>query len=235
MSGAKQNIAAVLFDMDGVLIDSNSVIERAWSEAAQMYGRTISTADIVNHIHGQPGPHTLRALFSDLSLSDREKVQQYIIDAENNAEYQPIAGISALIAALAQAGITIGIVTSGWRYKINRVIDLLDAHGAISVIVERDDVERGKPWPDPYLLAIQRLKIPAETALVFEDSASGVTSAVRAGTFCVGIGGKSLLSYGAKYAIADFSDVHFFPSDEGRPVLEMFPGNCVQFDCIASR
>lgn len=62
-------IAAVLFDMDGVLIDSNSVIERAWCEAAEMFGKVITEEDIVKHIHGQPGPHTIRALFNDLSLT----------------------------------------------------------------------------------------------------------------------------------------------------------------------
>lgn len=215
MSDKKKKIAAVLFDMDGVLIDSNSVIERAWREAAQMYGRTLSDADIVNHIHGQPGPHTIQSLFSDLPLSDREKVQQYIINAENTADYQPIPGVKTLIAALANAGITLGIVTSGWRYKIDRVIALLDAHDAVSVIVERDDVKRGKPWPDPYLLAVERLNISASRALVFEDSTSGVTSATRAGTFCVGIGGENLLSHGAKLAIADFCGVRLLTTESG--------------------
>lgn len=73
MYNLKNKISAVLFDMDGVLIDSNAVIEGAWREAAEMYGKTISEEDIVRHIHGQPGPHTIQALFSDLSLNDRKK------------------------------------------------------------------------------------------------------------------------------------------------------------------
>ena len=68
MHSSANRIAAVLFDMDGVLIDSNAVIERGWAEGAQMFGKTLTEEDIVRHIHGQPGPHTIRALFSDLSL-----------------------------------------------------------------------------------------------------------------------------------------------------------------------
>lgn len=134
---------------------------------------------------------------------------------------------------LSETGITIGIVTSGWRYKIDRIIALLDARGAISVIVERDDVKRGKPWPDPYLLAIERLNIPADSALVFEDSTSGVTSAVRAGAFCVGIGGQSLLAYGAKCTIADFSHVRLSSSDEGKRVLTLCSGHSVQLESLS--
>lgn len=73
MHNITNRAAAVLFDMDGVLIDSNEVIERAWREAADMYGKTISEDEIIKHIHGQPGPHTIRALFSDLPLVDQQK------------------------------------------------------------------------------------------------------------------------------------------------------------------
>lgn len=67
------HFSAVLFDMDGVLIDSNSVIERGWREAAETFGKTISQDDIIKHIHGQPGPHTIRALLVTCLLKRREK------------------------------------------------------------------------------------------------------------------------------------------------------------------
>jgi len=210
---------AVLFDMDGVLIDSNAVIERGWREAANMYDRQISDEEIVKHIHGQPGPHTIRALFGDLPLADRHKVQQHIIHVENTANYDAIPGVAECIAALKDAGITIGIVTSGWREKIDRVIALLNAQSCISVIVERDDVARGKPYPEPYLLAAERLGISACQTVVFEDSTSGVTSAVAAGAYCVGIGGDALLSCGAKIAIPDFLGVRVVSAEGGSPLL----------------
>ncbi|WP_442900015.1 HAD family hydrolase [Gilliamella apicola] len=71
----------------------------------------------------------------------------------------------------------------------------------ISVIVERDDVTKGKTYPDPYLLAIKRLNIPVNHTIVFEDSSSDVKSAVAARTYCVGIGDENLLSVGAQFTI----------------------------------
>ncbi|TCL05150.1 HAD family hydrolase [Sodalis ligni] len=219
-----EKIAAVLFDMDGVLIDSRAVIEQGWREAAQMYGRRITPEDIVKHIHGQPGPHTIRALFQDLPLSDQAKVQAHIIHVENTADCEPIPGVAQLIASLGSAGIPVGIVTSGWRLKIDRVIALLQAEPYISVIVERDDVARGKPHPDPYLLAAERLGIPASRTVVFEDAKSGVTSAVAAGAYCVGIGDEDLIPLGAKVVVPDFRGMKVIVNDATGAILSFCPG-----------
>ncbi|MEZ2576901.1 HAD family hydrolase [Buttiauxella ferragutiae] len=219
-----EKVGAVLFDMDGVLIDSKAVIEQGWREAAQMYGRQITKAEIIKHIHGQPGPHTIRALFHDLPLSDQQKIQAHIIHVENTADCEPIPGVAELIASLSSAGITVGIVTSGWRYKIDRVIALLRAESCISVIVERDDVARGKPFPDPYLLAAERLGISPSKTVVFEDSKSGVTSAVAAGAYCVGIGEEDLMPCGAKLIIPDFRDVKLMTYGSEGSFLSFCPG-----------
>lgn len=223
MSEYVDSVAAVLFDMDGVLIDSKSVIEQGWREAAQMYGRQITDDDVIKHIHGQPGPHTIRALFHDLPISAQEKIQAHIIHVENTVDCEAIPGVKRLIASLNTAGLTVGIVTSGWRYKIDRVIALLQAH--VSVIVERDDVERGKPYPDPYLLAAERLGIPSGKTIVFEDSRSGVTSAVAAGAYCVGIGEEDLMPCGAKLIIPDFQGVQLKSCGTDGSILSFKPGH----------
>lgn len=228
-------IAAVLFDMDGVLIDSNSVIERAWCEAAEMFGKIITEEDIVKHIHGQPGPHTIRALFNDLSLTDQKKVQSHIIHVENTASYNPIPGVAQLITSLNAFGISVGIVTSGWKEKIDRVTAMLHVQHCISVIVERDDVSRGKPFPDPYLLAAERLAIPTEKAIVFEDSRSGVTSATTAGTYCVGIGGDELVACGAKVAIPDFTGVKLVSQLNGKILLSLCPEHILTLEKLFNK
>ena len=86
-------------------------------------------------------------------------------------------------------------------------MELLNIQNCISVIVERNDVARGKPFPDPYLLGAKRLMLSLSETLVFEDSISGITSAVKAGAYCVAIGDTELIQYGAQTAIADFSKV----------------------------
>ena len=127
--------------------------------------------------------------------------------------------MAELILSLHKVGIRIGTVTSGWREKIDSVIKLLKVDGCISVIVERDDVTKGKPYPAPYLLAIKRLNIPANHTIVFEDSSSGVKSAVAAGTYCVGIGGENLLSVGAQFTITDFSAVKIVTHPNGQIMI----------------
>lgn len=144
-----------------------------------------------------------------------KKVQVYIIHAENTAEYEPILGVSQLILALSAAQIRVGIVTSGWHEKVNRIMDMLQITNCISVIIERDDVSRGKPFPDPYILAAKRLMLPPNKTLVFEDSISGVTSAVEASLYCVGIGNALLIKHGAKTTIANFSEVKVNKDDNG--------------------
>jgi HAD superfamily hydrolase (TIGR01509 family) len=234
MSDITTRVWAVLFDMDGVLIDSKVVIERAWREAAQFYDREITEEDLHKHIHGQPGPHTIRALFGDLPRSDQEKVQAHIIHVENTADYEAILGVARLIARLNTAGITIGLVTSGWQYKIDRVIELLQAQSCFSVIVQRDDVSRGKPHPDPYLLAAERLGISASETLVFEDSASGVTSAISAGAYCVGIGGEELIRSGAKITIPDFENVEVQTRDSKETILSCRPGHWIVVERLSA-
>lgn len=235
MSETAVRISAVLFDMDGVLVDSRAVIERAWREAAQLYGRQITEDDIHNHIHGQPGPHTIRTLFHDLPRSDQEKIQAHVIHIENTADYEPIPGVERTIARLAAAGITIGVVTSGWQYKIDRVLELLHTQSLFSVIVQRDDVVRGKPYPDPYLLAAERLGIPASRTMVFEDAISGVTSAVTAGAYCVGIGGEELMRSGAKIVIPDFEGVEVQPGGPGVSTLSCKPGHELFIEQLPAR
>jgi HAD superfamily hydrolase (TIGR01509 family) len=235
MSETTATVSAVLFDMDGVLVDSKAVIERAWREAAQLCERRITEDDIHNHIHGQPGPHTIRALFSDLPLSDQQKIQAHVIHVENTADYEPIPGVARLVARLSAAGITVGIVTSGWKYKIDRVIELLQAQSCFSVIVQRDDVSRGKPYPDPYLVAAERLGIPASRTVVFEDASSGVTSAVTAGAYCVGIGGEDLLRSGAQIAIPDFENVELHMLASGGSILSCRPGHRLFVERLPAR
>lgn len=232
MNKHAEQFSAVLFDMDGVLIDSRTVIENAWREAALMYKRHLTDEDIQKHIHGHPGPYTIRTLFGDLPVSDQQIVQSHIIHVENTTDCELIPGVARLIESLGKAGIYVGIVTSGWRQKINRVIELLHAEPYISVIVERDDVTRGKPHPEPYILATQRLGIPASQAVVFEDAKSGVISAVTAGSYCIGVGDEDLMPLGAKTIIPDFQNVNLSRNSTDSFMLKLCPEHFILLNKI---
>lgn len=114
-------------------------------------------------------------------------------------------------------------------------MEMLQITPCISVIVERDDVVRGKPYPDPYLLAAERLHLAPSRTLVFEDSRSGVTSAVTAGAMCVGIGTDSLKECGAALAITDFRNVKIIPQTDEKVVIVFTPEYQIEMETQNTR
>jgi HAD superfamily hydrolase (TIGR01509 family) len=211
---------AILFDMDGVIINSRSVIESAWQEVSQRHsGRTLTDADLHEHVHGRQGSHTVITLFPDHSAQQRKEIWTQVNLIEETASYDAIPGVDALIHSLTTNQIATGLVTSSWTKKINHVIDLLQLQGTFETVINRDDVVRGKPHPDPYIAGCRRLGInPAET-LVFEDSSSGVQSAVAAGAICVGIGDTELVQAGAIDAVPDFRYLKLVTAKDGTLLL----------------
>lgn len=198
--------SAILFDMDGVIIDSRTVIENAWRTAALRYtGRVLDERDILEHVHGRAGSHTVSALFPEYDPDQRKKIWCEVDQIEEKASYQPISGVLDFIAALRGTAVTIGLVTSSWPAKIAHVLGLLDLQDVFQEVVSRDDITRGKPHPDPYLVGCRRIGAAPGETLVFEDSLSGVRSATGAGTVCVGIGDDTLVEAGAVDAVVDFT------------------------------
>lgn len=196
---------AVLFDMDGVIVDSRSAIEYAWGEVLTRYtGRVLDEKTIEEQVHGRTGSHTVAALFPDHTPDQHKEIWAAVDAIEETAPYSMIPGIREFLADLGRAGFTVGLVTSSWPAKIAHVVGLLALDSPFSIVVSRDDVSHGKPHPEPYLKGCEQLGVAPESTLVFEDSLSGVRSAVAAGTRCVGIGGDELVDAGALAAVPDF-------------------------------
>ncbi len=177
-----------MFDMDGVLIQSREVIERAWIRVARDYGLTLSAVDIDRHIHGRPGSHTLDVLFGSLPEGERRVVRQRVDSMEETADCDLTAGVEVLLDELKGAGVPAALVTSSWPARIAHVLRQHRLTWAFQTIVHRDDVTSGKPSGECYLLAASRLGVPSAWCIAFEDSESGVMAALRSGARCIGIG-----------------------------------------------
>ncbi|MFJ8628489.1 HAD family hydrolase [Kitasatospora sp. NPDC093550] len=203
--GTRYEVEAVVFDMDGVLIDSRPVIEEAWRSVARRHGRVLADREIEEYVHGRTGDQTVRLIFPDHSDVDRKAIWAEVDTVEEQAPYRAIPGADGLAERLRHAGLPIGLATSSWTRKIDNALGGLGLLDVFRVRVTRDDVERGKPHPDPYLAACRGLGIRPQRTLVFEDSVSGVRSAVAAGAVCVGIGGPALVEAGAVVAVPDFT------------------------------
>jgi sugar-phosphatase len=166
---------AVLFDLDGVLVDSRACVERHWQRWALEHG--LSLDEIMRVAHGYRTVDTIRLVAPH--LADEEEAARFdareAFDADGVVR---IEGAAQLVRALpAQRW---AVVTSGTR---NLAITRL-RHTALPmppVLVTADDVSRGKPHPEAYFLAAARLDVTPETCIVVEDAPAGIRAAHAAG------------------------------------------------------
>ncbi len=194
---------ALLFDLDGVLVDSRAVVERVWRTWAEERG--LDAEPFLRVAHGRRIRETLRAV--DPALATEREIRT--LDAAEAAAVDAmsaIAGARELVTGLAPD--SWGIVTSGGRALARRRLDLAGIPHP-SVFVTGEDVTRGKPEPEGYLLAARRLGYDAASCVVFEDAPPGVAAARAAGARVVALTtthGADELS-GAERTITDFTAV----------------------------
>jgi sugar-phosphatase len=176
--------AAFLFDMDGTLLDSSAVVDRVWGSWAQRHGIDIAT--LLANVHGVRSEDTIRR-FAGAGV-DVAQESRWILDAEVADVDGVVAlqGIHAFIAALAPG--SWAIVTSAPRTLAE--VRLRAAGLPIpKVMITGEDVQRGKPDPQGFLLGAQRLGVSIDECLVFEDSPAGVAAAKAAGADVAIVGG----------------------------------------------
>jgi HAD superfamily hydrolase (TIGR01509 family) len=202
---------AVLFDMDGVLIDTHDSVTRFWLEVADTHGVQLSDADFAQNIYGCPADQTLDAFFSHLTPGEREAIIDNMIDYEAKLEYEPVRGVVPLLEALRREGVPTALVTSGNREKVGAVMGQLGVGHVFDTKVTEEDIRHGKPDPECYELAARRLGREPARCIVFEDSISGARAAVAAGATCIGVrqpGTEAdVLRVGALCTIPDFASV----------------------------
>lgn len=175
-------IDALLFDMDGVLVDSRAVVERTWHRWAARHG--VEVAPILRIAHGRRTSDTLRATVPHLAT--QEEVAW--LDAAEAADFdglRPIPGAAELLASLPPARWTV-VTSAGRDLAVRRLAAVGIALPPDAVTSE--DVSRGKPAPDGYLLAASRLGVDPARCLVFEDAPPGVEAGLAAGAQVVALG-----------------------------------------------
>ena len=167
-------LAAVLFDMDGTLVDSDAAVERAWTTWAREYGVDVDPITL----HGRPADTTVRALRPDLDDAAVAAATAYQLDLQYDdlADVVPTPGALDLLAGLS---LPWAVVTSA-DDRLARA--RLGAAGiAAPVLVTVDDISCGKPHPEGFLLAARRLGVEPTRCLVVEDAPAGVAAGRAAG------------------------------------------------------
>ncbi|MFD9006602.1 HAD-IA family hydrolase [Streptomyces sp. NPDC059582] len=171
-------LQAVLFDMDGTLVDT----ERLWWDAvSQVAGRTLTEADQAE-VLGRPVEHTAAWLSaaSGTPAADVADVLHREFADRVRAGIEPRPGALDLLDALAREGVPTALVTASPRAVADIVLDALGAR-RFAVSVTADDTERTKPAPDPYLAACRALGVDPAACVAVEDTETGVASAEAAG------------------------------------------------------
>jgi beta-phosphoglucomutase family hydrolase len=182
---------ALLFDMNGVLVDDMPFHERAWVALAARHGRVLTTEEFRREMSGRRNRDNLRHVFGD-ALSETE-MRAY--QAEKEQEYRdafrahlaPLPGTIDLIEAARAAGWRTAVVTSAPPANIDFVLDGLDLRRRFDDVVGEADVKKAKPDPEIYLTAARRLDAPPDRCIVFEDSLAGVAAGRAAGMPVVGV------------------------------------------------
>lgn len=181
---------AVIFDMDGVIVDTNPYHKISLKQFCERYGYNLSDEELVHRIYGRTNNEWIRNLFGPLP---KERILE--LGEEKEALFReiykpvinPLAGLENFLKKLEAHHIPTAIGTSAPRSNVDFVLTGTNLTKYFPVILDQSDVEHGKPHPEIYLKTADQLKIAPQQCIVFEDSLSGVESAQRAGAKVIGV------------------------------------------------
>ena len=179
----------VIFDMDGVLVDSAEAHWESWRLLAEENDRS-ATRDQFAATFGRRNRDIIPILFGEVSSTTMKALaeRKEVIYRELVCEAPPIVdGAVALVRSLHAAGVALAVGSSGPRANIDLVLTAMGIADAVAVIVSADDVTRGKPDPQVFQLAAQRLGMPPRRCIVIEDAPAGVEAAKAAGVRAVAV------------------------------------------------
>jgi sugar-phosphatase len=208
---------ALLFDMDGVLVDSTPAVARVWTAWANRFG--LIPAEVVRQAHGRPSIATIREL---LPSADHRAENQAIEKAEIEDIEDVIAlpGTTQLLSALPAD--RFAVVTSASRALA--IVRLRAAGFAIPKhLVTASDIQHGKPHPEPYLRGAQSVAAPPAACVVIEDAPAGIQSGKAAGSRVLALrtttADSALQAAGADWIVTDCGNIYLHPVEEDKDLL----------------
>jgi HAD superfamily hydrolase (TIGR01509 family) len=214
--------SALLFDLDGTLVDSDAGHLVAFQRVFAPHGISLGEADYVTRIMGASNEMIGSDFLPHLTPEAREETlaQKEAAYREGLGAIEAIAGASALLDFADVKGLSRAVVTNAPRANVEIVLRAIGLGDRLPICVIGAELPRSKPDPLPYLTALERTGAEAERSVAFEDSLSGVRAAVAAGLAVVGLttslDAARLMSVGAAIAVDDFTDPRIFELIETR-------------------
>lgn len=175
---------AVIFDMDGTMVDNMMVHHWAWQQSLRKLGLDLSLEEVRQQIHGVNYEILVR-LFGDrfsheerIAIADEKEANYRAIYRD---EFTPIAGLMDWFETLHGANIPMAVATADPPENAHFLLDQLQIRDYFQAVFHAGDVQRGKPDPEIFLKAAAALDMPPEACLVFEDSPTGAAASYAAG------------------------------------------------------
>lgn len=200
---------ALLLDMDGTLVHSTGEVETVWRLWCRRH--RLDPEPVLAMCHGVRSRDVIRTLAPQLDLA-QEVALLDDLEIHHTGQAEALAGARPLLASLPVERWAL-VTSASQRVARHRL------HSAglplPALLVGAEDVEHGKPDPEPYLLAAEHLGLAAADCLVFEDAPAGISSALRAGCRVVQVGGRQRLSPGISALIQDWRQVSVVVEAEG--------------------
>ena len=181
---------AVLWDMDGTLIDSIPYHLQAWQDVLRQINRTVEQ-QAWNQTAGMRNSEIIPLLFPDMSPAesayvDQAKEERYRERIEQDG-IELLPGVAEWIQRFTAAGWKQAVASSAPPENVATIAHVLHLNGTFEAMISGADVQRGKPDPDIFLAAAQRLNVLPQHCLVIEDAATGIEAAHRAGMKAIGV------------------------------------------------
>lgn len=185
-------VEALIFDMDGTMIDSMPWHARSWVAFVERRGLKLDVSDILARTTGRTGSECMRELFGaqlsdaecDAMVHEKEEIYRALFDGENFAE---VAGFTAFAKAAVARGLKIAVGTAGDRHNIAFAMSRLKMDPLPLAVVGGDEGFSGKPTPAIFLEAARRIGVAPERCIVFEDAPFGIEAARRGGMRAVAV------------------------------------------------
>jgi HAD superfamily hydrolase (TIGR01509 family) len=203
---------ALLFDLDGTLVDSDPQHLAAFQRAFARHGIELGPAEYAMKVMGASNALIAQAFLSHLTPAQQAATIEAKEEDYRNGlgDIAPIAGAIALLDFADRMGLKRAVVTNAPRANAEKVLAALGIGARIPIVIIGSELARSKPDPLPYLTGLERTGAEAARSVAFEDSLSGVRAAVAAGLAVVGLttnlSADILIGAGAAMAAADFTD-----------------------------
>ncbi len=209
--------AALIFDMDGVLVDSNPFHLEKWKDLLNLHRIKFNDEELPKLILGQRNDTALRYFFGqDLSTEERIRLEEELEETFRKAfkaHAKPLPGLVDLIVAGKRASVPMAVASSAMLKNVDFVVDALGFRKYFQTLISGDEVKVPKPDPEIYVKAAGNLGKKPEDCVAFEDSFVGIESAKRAGLKCVAIASSFPIEElrhesGADLAVPGFKDLN---------------------------